>query len=622
MKLADRRLAQQALAALAAALPAPAAPAPQELIEPTPYYKSINSFDLAEIGYAGTLGRVVHGDPFGDLVGAMFFLVDGEVLWSPLPYALTSVAPLVAGGVAATDLAVLRDSQDERDVLVLTTASGLSVADYDPTDEAFAIIPLPGTGPWSSATQLKRSALPDGTSALSGLRSNGSTVRVSQVDETGETPLFSVTIPAAVLAHDVIDYHGDGDTDVAVVTTQGCFVFSSAGFILRREMVDLQAGGVVTFEAQGVQRLAFWYQDVGLGRSHLRVIDGLVTEPDLTLVAVPPGGVNAVDVRPSFAMAGDYDGDQNQDILLQIHSCFCVLLFNQTPPGGEPQPAAHFSVSAGAYDAIGLGEDPQLAVNPGAALAYFGNVDSDPGDDLIVPIDALERVEIFTRHGMLGNEGETLLLGSGSGDLVAGQTTYWWEPIQRVARLNLALDVPSEYLDGGAQEFEYLQVATWFQDGPTKQFPFPESEQNSLHGLIDDQHQWTMVEPLRDGDLLEEDFWPDKHNIWVLFRFVDADDTVNPIRVERASHFVLGAFTLTAVDGGQTIPPYLAAIEGSGDELDLERGEEPDPSYIFPPMGSNYVGAWVPQTSSTLFPPGDVPQFKPLINPNLPMQDY
>lgn len=608
MEQARHRLPRQALAALASALFTLASSAKHELITPTPFYKSINSFDLAAIGYAGVQGRVVHGDPFGDLVGAMFFTVDGAVLWSPLPYALTSVAP-VGAGVNATDLAVMRDSQDRQDVLVLTNPNGLSVAAYDQTEEAFTITPLPGTDLWASATQLKRSVLPDGTLVLSGLRSNGSTVLVSQVDETGETLLFPVTIPAPVLAHDLIDYHGDGGTDVAVVTTQGCFVFSSTGFLLRREMVDLQAGGVATFEAQGKQRLALWYQDLAPGRSHLRVIDGPVTEPDFTLVAIPPGGSTAVDIRPSFAMAGDYDGDQNQDLLLQIHNQFCVLLFNQSPPGAQP-PLAQFSVSSGAYDAIGLGDQPHLATNPGAALAYFGNVDSDPGDDLIVPIDELDRIELFTRYGLLGN-GETLLLGSEAGDLVAEQTTYWWDQ-GTVAHLNLALNVPAEYLPGGAQEFEYLQVATWFQDGPSKEFIYEESEQNNLHALVNTSlHQWTKVEPLRDDEPLLGDFWPNGDNIWVLFRFVDADDTVVPIRIERASHFMIGAFTLS-VDGGESIPPYLGTIGGSGEELALELWPTPHSSGAFPPIGNNYVGAWVPQTSSILFPPGDVPHFLPL----------
>jgi hypothetical protein len=439
-------------------------------------------------------------------------------------------------------------------------------------------------------------------------------VCVSQVDETGATLLLSVTVPAPILAHDLIDYHCDGGTDVALVTSQGCFVFNSTGSLLRREMVNLQAGGVVTFEAQGVQRLAFWYRDVAPGRSHLRVIDGLVTEPDIPLSAIPPGGSVPVDIRPSFAMAGDYDADHNQDLLLQIHHRFCVLLLNQSPPGASP-PAAQFSAAADDCDVIGIGVEPYLATDPGEAMAYFGNVDADPGDDLIIPLDELDRIELFTRYGPLDPEGQNQeFLGLKSGDLVAEQTTYWSINSPQAARLNLALDVPAEYLSGGAQTFEFLQVITWFQDGPSKAF-YVLSESNTLHALVNDQHQWTAVDALKAGLLLTGPCWPAQDNIWVAFRFADADDTVNPIRIERATHFVIGAFTLRSASTQLFIPPYLGTINGSGEELDLELCQQPHPSNGLP-IGGGYVGAWVPQTSSVLFPPGDVPQFRPVVNSN------
>lgn len=616
------RLPKQAVSALVGAVLAAVSPAKENHVEPTVYYGPVNSFDLDLIGYPGVQGRVVHGDPFGDLVGAMFFLVDGEVLWSPLPYALTSAAPLVPGGIQATDLAVMRASDGERDVLVMTTANGLAVATYDAVEGGFTVTPLPGTGPWSSATQLKRHTLPDGTLALSGLRSGGATVHVSHLDETGETPLFSLALPAPLLAHDLVDYHGDGGTDLAVVTSQGMFVFSSAGYLLRREMVDLQAGGVVTFVAQGRQRLAFWYQDLAPGRGHLRVIDGLLTEPDIALSALPPGGLTAVDILPSFAMAGDYDDDQNQDLLLQIHHCFCVLLINQSPVSGPPPPA-QFSVTPGAYDAIALTAAPQAATEPGAALAYFGNVDTDPGDDLIVPLDELDRIELYTRYGLLHNGGEPELVGFKAEELVADESTYWWRdaPVVDEAHLNLALDVPGDCLPSAAQGYHYLQVATWFQDGPSKAF-YPTGEQNTLHALVhDDPYQWIAVEPRKNGALLINSYWPAQDNIWVVFRFVDADVSVNPPQVLRASHFMVGSFTLRSLSNGSSIPPYLGNFSGAGDELGLNLNQYPYGSGTAP-LGSAYVGAWVSQTSSALFPPGDVPQFRPLSNSTNGMGTY
>jgi len=283
----ERSLRRPAAALLAALVLTAGAQGQEPIeVEGASPFQQINSFDLAAIGYPGPQGRVVHGDPFGDLTGAMFFNVDRRVLWSPLPYSLTSVSE-VAPSLIANDLVMAPSSAGDRDLCLISTATGLWAARYDGATYAFDVASVPGTSAWADAVQLKRRDV-DGTQAVVGLLEDGRTVRVSAVDELGETPLFSYTAPLPVLSHDLIDYDGDGGLDVALVTTLGLYVFDPSGPLLRREAVALQKGGVVTFGSSDRERLAFWYEN-GNGTSYLRVVDGPVTGPELQVGVGPPG---------------------------------------------------------------------------------------------------------------------------------------------------------------------------------------------------------------------------------------------------------------------------------------------------------------------------------------------
>jgi hypothetical protein len=474
---------------------------------------------------------------------------------------------------------------------------------------------VPGTAVWTDAVQLKR-RLADGEEVVSGLLDDGLTVRVSAIDELGETYKFSNTFPIQVMSHDLIDSGGEGQTDIAVVTSVGLFVFDRDGGLLRREQVVLTDGGTVTFGSTDHERLAFWYQN-GTGLSYLRVIDGPTTEAEIQLTVQPPWAGAPVDVVPSFMTVGDFNYDLNDDLFVQIHHEFGVLLINQ----GDP--TAHFDVVNGGYETLALSNNPQLPTNPGVAYAYFGNMDGDDGADLAIPLNAKDLIKIFTREGLLnpGGSGTQKQVGRGSADLVAPESTYWWGglPGQEVGHLNLALDVPPDFMPGGLEDYTHVEVVSWFQVGIGGDLLLL-GEQNTLHELDPASvYQWIDVAPLQVGVPVPNSEWPDEDNIWVVFRFVNADPVPDPPRINKAGRFMIGAFTLHADDEDDFIPPYLGLLEGAGFEVRLDHRIDPYDSGEV--EEGNYVGAWVPQNASVLFQPGNVPQI-PGAEVGDPMKTY
>jgi hypothetical protein len=114
---------------------------------------------------------------------------------------------------------------------------------------------------------------------------------------------------------------------------------------------------------------------------------------------------------------------------------------------------------------------------------------------------------------------------------------------------------------------------------------------------------------------------------------VEADVGQGPPAIERASRFMIGAFTLRSSPSGQSIPPYLTNLDGAEPEVPLDLEAVPDDGSSAPQpaaggpsgppparlpaqpfgaggtalQGNGYVGGYVPQSSSVLFPPNDIP---------------
>jgi hypothetical protein len=562
------------------------------------YYNETNSYDLAAIGYPGPQARIVHGDPFGDLTGAMFFNVDRELLWSAMPYTLTSVSE-VAPGYIVNDMVMQRDSTDEMDLCLFTDASGLHYAQYDATNNGFTLAAVPGASAWADAKQLRRRVV-DGDEVVSGVLTDGKTVRVSEIDETGEALKFSFTSPLPVLSYDLYDVDGDGELDVGVVTTIGLYIFDRDGPLLRREAVALTDGGAETFGNVDRARMAFWYTNDDT-TSALLVIDGATTEPEIPLTVVGPWG-NTLDVVPSFMTSGDFDADSYVDLFLQIHHQFGVMLENQADP------VAHFDVVNFGYDVLPLSSTPEATANPGVGFAYFGNIDGDLGDDLLIPADWLDFIFVYTREGLL-SQSQQNQVGRGSGDLVAIESTYGWTGVPVDAHFNMAFDIPPDMLPSSPTGYQHVQVLSWFQRGIGQNL-FTLAEQNNLYELqYDNPNQWVKVVPTEGTVMLQNAHWPMQDNIWVVFRFVDANTTEQPPKIQRAGRFMVGAFTLQAQLGEGIIPPYLLELEGAGIQVGLDLQELPHDNGGAP-QATNYVGAWVPQSSTVLFP--DAPQMPPL----------
>lgn len=586
--------------------PAPAQVPPAQLVQ-------VNGLDLGGLGFGGAQGRVVFGDPVGDFSGAMFYVVDGEVLWSPVPYALTGAGPLTSTPTPAVDLAVVRAPVRPLDLLYVTDAAGLSVATLNTGGADFDVQQVPGAGVWAGATQLRTRDLGTGP-LLAGVLADGKTVRVSQVTPQGETLVSSLSIPLPVLGFDLIDFNGNGTADVAVVTSVGMIVFKFTGGVLRRELVPVASGGVVTFGSQDGERLAFWFEDPTTGLAVLRVVDAGGSEPDLALSAKPPGSPAAVDVLPSFATRGDLDADGNQDLFLQLHHAFGLVLLNQDAAG------AHFGLAASEHVTLPLTSTPAAPLAPGSGRAFFGDIDSTPGDDLIVPLDGEDRVEVRTQLTQItplpvpGGGTQTLE----SSGLVAEESTYYYDAAAGEARMNMALVIPQEFLPGGSLGLTHLQIRTWFQDGQTHEF-LVGGEEHTLHPLNaqvpgGEPHQFVTVTAQEGQVILANTFWPEEDSMWVMFRFVEVEELGGAPHIRRGTRYSAGVYALRTEDSvSWNLSAYLLEFISSmnpGPQVLLGEQEFPFPAGTGSD-GGGYVGSWIPLDAAAMignhdFPPAQI----------------
>lgn len=581
---------------------AAAAAAPSSASEPL-----VRSFAWPpEIGGSGAFGRTVVGHFLDPTRSAAVTLRRTTPVALVEPHLLTAFV-VVTPTRAVTDIAVI--SEGALDALLAASPDGLFRYVWDDAGGAFVEEAL-GSAVWAGCSRVLAADL-DASGGLDvvGIAASGTEVLRLARGESGQWAESVVPIDSQALDLVVQDFLPGGAPELVAHTTDGLRVYDDQGALLY-EIRTLHPDGALAVVRSGgetpEESIAWLAPNVSNDALVLRYVNHLGIDNPTKLELPPADGVDAVPIEAFAAVAGDWDGDGLDDLVLP-HETYQkgVLLLNQ----GEPK---HFKkVTAGThYRLFDLAPEP-LQPAPNASVFGFADLDGTGRATLVAPLDHSQRVLVVGSPTALESSTKTIAgfdqSGGAVGGFFAASSYYEYDPSGTTGTLSVVFEDVDESLRQG---YGFLQVIEWSQPDPTVTAqPLRQAAvRNDLY-VIDTA---AAASPRLYVDLdfdhaasgYSELYWEDRRHAYLQMRFVNVDDPSSPTPdiTEYSHSFLVG---LTVDDGpefGEAYLDYLRSLPGNVGEVSLVEG------LFQPDDDNNGVGAVVVLDFLPPFAPGSAPR--------------
>jgi len=567
----------------------------------------------ADYGDAQAFGRMVVAELDGDQAADGVVLAGGVavVLWKIALYEAPQpiLFPTQPPPTSVADVVTLPGAgPDGTDGLLMTDERGLFLVTYDSALEGFQDPILIADGAWVDAKPLHVDDLDgDGDLDLLGVSADQNTLLTRLAQGTTLGPGLTVTTPT--LRHtDLIaaDWNGDGSRELVTRTNRGLHVFDPSGTLLTSVAYLTPVGCITRFHAldSPEQELVAWTRGAGAASELVVLADGHQEGPwTLTFDTCGP----LVTIQPTALLSGDYDEDQNEELLLVYQgNCTAIVLANigkdEPPPSGPSGP--HFDpFNGGFYDVVSLAPNP--LDSGGVGIPAFDQIDGDGSVDIAFPMRATLRVEVFLSLPYY----RALTHGPPSSDEIVAPQTEYGPGTTGPPRLRFAFELPPRY-----QGYTHIEVILWEQYDPgTSDLLAPDPLCHRRH-KFDPTHpanqyprQWVEVE----SDFQSGACWDEtRPRFYTEYRFVKL--ATNGTHLAPPSPPYAGGFTLKACFGANDFDQLL--IQGiPGTEFNLYEHN----GLTTPPPGGTareVVGVYVPMSST--------PPFLSTPHPGNPIDSY
>ncbi len=447
-------------------------------------------------------GRLVIAELDGDQACEGLVLVDGAafVLWKitvydvpqavqfqsqPPPVSVADIATLSGAGPSGQDGVLMTD---ERGLFLVTHQLATPAPVFqDPT--------LIAGNVWADAAPIHVDDLDgDGEPDIVGIASDQRSILRCFADGPGGSgfqPAAPIPEPLDLLDVVPVDWDGDGERELIVLTRRGLLVLDAAGTILATVVHLSVTGCIARFRADDVAagELLAWTRRASGGGSELVVLaDGLQEGP--WPLAFDLCGTQT-SIEPTALLAGDYDLSGGDELLLAHDANLtAVVLANlgadEPPLSGPPGP--HFDpASQWAHDIVSLGPTP---FGPGGVgIPAFTQIDGDGPDDLGFPVSENPRVEVFVSlpyHRAIGGGQPN------SAQIVAEETEFGPGPDH--GTLRFGFEIPVRYAS-----YTHIDMKVWRQPSASSSIEAG-GLSNHRHPLrmdgevVADRWQWIRVE--------------------------------------------------------------------------------------------------------------------------------
>jgi GNAT superfamily N-acetyltransferase len=458
----------------------------------------------AAYGNALNFRRAVVVDLDGDEVPESIVNCGGiaVVLWGVIAYDAPEIVhfPTQSAPTAVADLAVLPDwSGQGIGAVVMTDSRGVFLATHDlvtPQGTVFQEPVVLASGNWVNAAPIHVDDVNlDGRADVIGISADRRKIMTLLGDGLGGF-LPGPTITDSTTLFDVVpfDWNHTGVCELVALSLRGLHVFDSVSGAQIATVLNTRPPGCLTrFHTGGgaPSDLLAWTRGNSVsGASELIVLggQGMISEGPWALT------FNlcevTVGITPTSVLAGDYDGDGDQDLLLAHEfNRTAVMLINQGA-------TTHFVVGpAGDYDVIPVDAATDWPGDVG--IPAFAQLDDESlvdealhlanPVDIVFPVSASARVQVFTAMATLSDR---VFDGQPPSAAVIFNSHTEFHPGTNPApgTVRLAFKLPDQYLSCDA-----VDLVLWRQPNPTAGV-----EQHAVffkrYPMSDDLYQWIPVD--------------------------------------------------------------------------------------------------------------------------------
>jgi hypothetical protein len=552
-----------------------------------------------QFGTADGFGRIVIGDLDGDQTADGVVLADGVavVLWNITIHSapvLIEFPPGQSPPVAVSDVAILRGGgNDGRDALVMSDERGLYLVTYD--DGAFSAPDVLAGTALAFAHPIHVDHLDAGGEAdILALGADMRTVYKSMNSGGTFTTTVLVVEPYDTFDMVAVNWDQTGDRELVAVTRRGVIAHTLGGTYLGGAIHHATWGCITRLETSGVAggEILAWARPLSATVSQL-VLKSATTIEGPWEIKFDVCGTEKF-IHPSAILAGRYDEDANDDLLIAHEDAPTAFMLANTGTAGT-----HFDFQDPyKHDVFAL-IDGSVTGQGGIGIPAFTQVDLADSDDLVFPVSVSNQVDVFLFYPF-----ERALIGAAttSADIVSDRTEFG--PEDGKNRLRLAFEVPVAF-----HNFKYIEVKVWRQD-PQDEYVFPNALAFKGIRLLQDPEG--EVSPVRQWITVVPDFgsavdcWDEstKPNYYLEFRFSKQNANGSWSR----SRFFPGGFTMEDCDGDTNYGDlqFLVVPGASSFPLYDDNGLRPDPPES---LDRNQLGLYVPMNSEPPFEPGITPTF-------------
>ncbi len=343
-------------------------------------------------GSGGSFGRALPGDFDGDGFADVVVQhgLQAVLLYAPDRYGAGSKLK-----VGCTSLAVAFDPVLGRDVVLTVDRMGLSSTTLNSADMSVSSTVI-ATGDWETAKWLRaRNEASSDDALVAALRQDGQSIVLLELDASSDwaaTSLANLSINAPALDGELLDWDGDGQLELAVLTTAGLAIMERNGTLLGSWPQNSTGGHLTAFSENWLsgERLAWHLEGGGGATEWLTVLDsgGLHETLDLT-------GLGIVGMA-----AGDLDNDGDDEVALSITSARELLVLrNQRSPAATT--GASFSMPN--ILTVALGQSNSPAPN-NVAKPILADLDGDGDIDFFQTVEDEEKYFVQRNQQVLEGE--------------------------------------------------------------------------------------------------------------------------------------------------------------------------------------------------------------------------
>lgn len=554
-----------------------------------------------DFGDAVNFGRVVLAEFDDDQAQEGVVLAGGiaSVLWaapaydSPCTIEFESEAPPPTD---VKDIATLHGvTLDGTDGVLMTDDRGLFLVTY--FDEVFQDPEVLDDSAWIDAAPIHVDCVDDNASEdVIGVAANHRTVLQLLRSGSGFIPGASLTVPYDVLDVVPVDWNrsDDGEREIVALTRRGLYVYDQTG-ALQQTVIHLSLTGSIarlhSSDFDCGERLVWARRIVPMDPPSQLLVVAQGTSPALPPLQEGPWSLtvnlcdSTLDLDPLALLAGRYDDDDDDDLLVVHEGNQTALILRNRGATARFDPS-----SSDDFDVMALSLTPSDAGNVG--LPAFEPLDDDEFDDIVFPVAAEGKIEVFTslpyHRAIIGQlvTSQTIIENEteyGAGDHGAPPGT-----------LRFAFEVPEKYDD-----FTHLRVVVWQREHGAANTD-PDAIYHAVHVLDDppsgsNRHQWIQI---RSNVFPDGDCWPvdDKPHFFMEFRFIRDEGGGQ----QTISKIFAGGFTLDHCPAGpeQEYGYTMLTSEGyPGSSLGLN-----DHNGLTGPEASRQLlGAYVPMSRVPYF---------------------